>query len=69
MYQVASVVAGLRDGDLDSGAEGGIALRKMASANESALTEIVRKKGSVEHSMLAVNRQNLRNRSIFVIVW
>lgn len=65
MYLVALVVAPVggssRDRARESGVGEEIVLRKVMSACDGILTEVVRRKDPVKRSMLAVNLQNLGN--------
>jgi len=59
---VVPVDPGSRDRTLESGVEEEIVLRKLVNVNDGILTEVVRRKGRLEYSMLGVNLQNLGNR-------
>ena len=58
---VVLVGAGSRDQARESGVGVEIVPRKIMSANDGNLTEVVRRKGPAKYSMLAANLQNLRN--------
>ena len=65
MYLVVFVVAPVGGSSRDQGRESGageeIVLRKVMSACDEILTEVVPRKDPAKRSMLAVNLQNLGN--------